>query len=221
MLAPPVGMLGGMFDPVHFGHLRSAVELRAGLALSAVHLVPCAHPPHRAFGVATAEQRIAMLQLAVADEPGLYADDRELKRSGPSYSIDTLTSLRAEHPAAPLCLIVGMDAFNSLPTWHRWTELFDLAHVVVMQRPGNRSIMPPVLEQMLITRRIEAVEQLRHRLAGSVLFFPVTQLAISSTTLRHMLARGESLRFLVPDAVYDYIKSNHPYSGGAHASSVN
>lgn len=211
MLAPPVGVLGGMFDPVHLGHLRSAVELRAGLALSALQLVPCAHPPHRAFGVATAEQRIAMLQLAVAGEPGVYADDRELKRPGPSYSIDTLTSLRSEHPDTPLCLIVGMDAFNSLPTWHRWTELFELAHVVVMQRPGNRSPMPPVLEQMLTTRRIEAAEQLRRRMAGSVLFFPVTQLAISSTTLRHMMARGESVRYLVSDTVYDYIKSNHLY----------
>lgn len=208
---PALGMLGGMFDPVHLGHMRSAVELRAGLNLSAVHLMPCARPPHRAPGAATAQQRFDMVRLAVADEPGLLADDRELKRAGQSFSVETLASLRVDYPDTPLCLIVGLDAFNSLPTWHRWLELFELAHIVVMQRPNHQGTRPAVLEQMLSVRRIDAPEQLHHRLAGNILFFPVTQMAISSTMLRQALARGESVRYLVPDAVYGYIRSNRLY----------
>lgn len=204
-------MLGGMFDPVHFGHLRSAVEIREDLALDQVRLVPCARPPHRPGALATAEQRRAMLELAIAGEPGLVVDDREIRRTTPSYSVDTLTSLRAELPHTPLCLIVGSDAFLGLPTWHRWRELFGLAHIVVLERPGRDAGVSEALRAELRGRLTQSPQDLHQALAGRVLMRRVTQLPISSTALRESLARGRSVRYLLPDVVYRYIQSHDLY----------
>lgn len=205
MLTQPIGILGGMFDPVHFGHLRSAVELRQQLDLAQVRLIPCAKPPHRTPGVASAEQRAAMLSLAVADEPGLLVDEREIKRATPSYSVDTLRSLRSELPTTPLCLVVGMDAFLGFPTWHEWRDLFALCHVVVLERPGHFPEMPPVLAEEFAARHSVSRQCLREKKAGAILLQRVTQLSISSTALREALKRGQSVRYLLPDSVYSYI----------------
>lgn len=210
-------MLGGMFDPVHFGHLRSAVEIREDLDLDQVRLVPCARPPHRPAALATAEQRRAMLELAIAGEPGLVVDDREIRRTTPSYSFDTLTSLRAELPNTPLCLIVGIDAFLGLPTWYRWRELFGLAHIVVLERPGREAGMSEALRAELQARVTGATLDLHQALAGRVLMHRVTQLPISSTALRESLAQGRSVRYLLPDVVYRYIQSHDLY-GPAHTA---
>src|SRR5690606_32888062 len=130
------GIFGGTFDPIHYGHLRTALELKHVLDLAVVHFVPCANPPHRATPMTDGALRMRLVQAAIADEPGFVADDRELERAGLSYTVDTLFSLRAEFKARPICLLLGMDAFVSLPQWHRWNELLDLAHIVVAHRPG-------------------------------------------------------------------------------------
>lgn len=207
----PLAILGGMFDPIHLGHLRSAVELRDGLDLEAVWLVPCRLPPHRGKAVASAEQRLEMVRLAVGNEPGIKVDERELHRDGPSYSVDTLRSIRSERPDQPLCLVVGQDAFNGFARWNRWETLFELAHIVVLSRPGGVAKWSPELAQQVATRRIENPAALRQEKAGRILFWPVTPLGISSTLVRELLAQRRSVRFLVPDSVYGFIEQYNLY----------
>lgn len=207
----PLAVLGGMFDPIHLGHLRSAVELREGLDLQAVWLIPCKLPPHRGLPMASAEHRLNMVKLAVGGEPGLKVDEREMQRDGPSYSVDTLQSIRGERPNQSLCLIVGQDAFNGFSTWHRWKDIFDLAHVIVLSRPGGEKRWSRELETEVDLRRTESPVSLRDKSSGSVLFWPVTPLGVSSTQLRELLARRRSIRFLVPDAVCGYIEQHQLY----------
>ena len=200
-----IGLLGGTFDPVHYGHLRPAVELREGLGLTELRLIPCGVPPHRGAPGAGAEQRLAMLKLAVGDEPGLRIDERELRRPGPSYMVDTLSSLRAELGETPMGLIIGMDAFLGLDRWHRWRELADLGHLLVMRRPG---VAPPArgeLADLLAARRVDEAAALRGRGGGGVLLCEVTQLEISASRIRELVREGRSTRFLLPDPVRDYI----------------
>lgn len=205
--APPLalGLFGGTFAPIHNGHLRLAIELRERLALDRVLLVPNARPPHRGAPSVPAARRFQWLQLAVDGEPTLVADARELRRAeagaAPSYTFDTLAELRAEQPDAALFLLVGDDAAAKLHSWHRWRELFALAHVVVIERPGEPAELDPELAAFLRGRRAPSVAALRERTHG--LWFPVAipPLAISSTRIRQLLAARRSIRGLVPEAV--------------------
>jgi nicotinate-nucleotide adenylyltransferase len=205
-----IGILGGSFDPIHYGHLRMARDLAAALALTQVRFIPSAHPPHRAPPIATARDRLKMLELAITDEPGFVADDRELRRAGPSYMILTLESLRAELGEVKLCLIVGMDAFLGLDRWHRWQELWSHAHVVVLPRPGWS------VEQSLPVwarpRLCQDVTELSRQPAGRLWVQPVTARDISSTRIRAALARGEPVAEWLPPAVLRYIKDHHLYN---------
>lgn len=207
----PVGVLGGTFDPVHYGHLRPALELLETLGLGEVRFIPCRVPVHRGAPSVTAEQRLELVRLAIIGQPGFVVDDRELRRPGPSYMVDTLSSLRRELGDAPLCLIVGGDAFRELNTWRRWQELTDLAHLVVMQRPGASLVLPSALEAFVATRRVDKARLLHERPAGSILLQPVTQLAISATQIRDLLARGQSVRYLLPDPVLAYLHDRALY----------
>lgn len=216
-----IGILGGSFDPIHIGHLRLALELYEDLGLQQVRLIPSGLPPHRAPPVASPTQRLYMLKAALIDAPGLYIDERELARSGPSYTIDTLTSLRAELGGVPLCLILGMDAFLSLNTWRRWREIITLAHIIVAQRPGYdariskneaRSLPGAELASLIAERRTTNPQELANKPAGCILYWPVTQLDISSAHIRALIAAGKSPRYLVPDAVAVTIKSQGIYS---------
>src|SRR6202522_2934291 len=135
-MSEPIGLFGGTFDPIHYGHLRTAFELWQLLKLAQVRFLPTGNPPHREAPLASSELRLEMVRAAVAGQPGFAVDDREIRRSGVSYSVDTLTDLRREHPQRSLCLLLGMDAFLGMPTWHRWRDIFELAHVVVAHRPG-------------------------------------------------------------------------------------
>ncbi|HRD66338.1 MAG TPA: nicotinate-nucleotide adenylyltransferase [Candidatus Competibacter sp.] len=202
----PIGVLGGTFDPIHYGHLRPALELLETLELAEIRFVPCRIPAHRAAPQVTAEQRLALVRLATVGQPGFVADDRELRRSGPSYMVDTLASLRGDFDDVPLCLIVGTDAFRELHTWQRWQELSGLAHIVVMQRPGVLQPFPPLLEAFVSPRVVYDALALRRRPAGGILFQPVTQLNISATQIRALLARGHSPRYLLPEAVLACIR---------------
>ena len=212
MAPPPIGILGGTFDPIHYGHLRPALELLQTLELAEVRFVPCRIPAHRGTPLVTADQRLALVRLATAGQPGFVADDRELRREGTSYMFDTLTSLREDlGDEAPLVLIVGADAFRDLPTWHRWRELAGLAHIVVMQRPGAAQPLPPVLAEFVTPRMVHAPAALRQKPAGGVLFQAVTQLDISATQIRALLARGQSPRYLLPDPVLAFIHDRALY----------
>lgn len=204
------GVFGGAFDPVHCGHLRTMVELREALALDRVLMVPNGTPPHRAAPVAPAAARVAMLEAALAQMPGCELDRRELDRDGPSYTIDTLLELRAQEPAPTLCLLIGYDAFCGLPAWHRWLELFELAHIAVAERPGAGARIPSALAVEVTARRSDPAG-LRAARAGRVVFCETTQLAISSSDLRARAAAGRSLRWLVPDAVARLLEDNAWY----------
>jgi len=212
--AAPIGIFGGTFDPIHFGHLRPALELYEQLALQRVHMIPSAVPPHRPQPHASAEQRLTMLELALAGQPGLVVDSRELERSGPSYMVDTLASLRGEVGETPLCLLLGVDAFLGLPEWERWQQLLELAHIVIAHRPGwqlQQANIPQALRQALSSRWLETASQLRERPAGGVWLQGVTPLAISATDIRERIAAGYSANYLLPAAVWQYIQQQGLY----------
>lgn len=208
----PLGIFGGTFDPVHFGHLRTAFEILQALQLRELRFIPAGDPPHRPPPLVDAQRRLELVRAAVADQPGFVVDDREVRRQGPSYTVLTLGELRAEYPDVPLCLVVGMDAFAGLPTWHRWRELLELAHVVVAPRPGWVAPGSGEMATLLAERRVPDPAPLRITTAGHILVQPVTQLEISSTELRDLLAAGRDPRYLVPDAVRDLLHATRMYS---------
>lgn len=197
-----IGVLGGTFDPIHFGHLRPVLDCLQALALDQVRLIPLKVAVHRPQPVAPAALRLAMLEAAIAGEPGLVADPRELERAGESYTYDTLVHLRSElGDAEPLCLLVGSDAFAGFPDWHRPREILDLAHVVILRRPGASTGFAPALQGLLRRRLCEDPSALRDAPGGRVLLQAVTQMDISSTRIRDLIRQGQSPRFLLPDGV--------------------
>ena len=201
----PIGIFGGTFDPIHFGHLRTAFELLQALRLSEMRFMPAGNPPHRENTVASAEERLAMVQAAVDDQPGFVVDDREIRREGLSYSVDTMRTLREDFPDRSLCLIVGMDAFLGLPKWHQWRELLSLAHLVVAHRPGWRAPSMGPLGELLVDRGTGRINDLHEALSGCIYIHAVTQLEISSTEVRKSIAAGRDPRYLMPDAVRSII----------------
>ncbi len=212
-----VGMFGGTFDPVHNAHLRVALDVVEQGGLDRLHLIPCRVPPHRGDPDVTAQQRLAMLERAAAGEPRFHVDDRELRRDGPSYTVDTLRSLRTEDPDAHLLLLIGTDSFLSLPRWDRWQGLTDYAHLVVMERPEANTPMPAQLKDWLAGRETPDWATLHRERAGRVLFQAVTPMAVSATDIRQRLRDGRSPRYLLPDAVWDYIRDNGLYGAGRQA----
>jgi len=216
-MTPALGILGGTFDPIHCGHLELARELHAALRLSAVRFVPAGDPPHRAAPVATAAHRLAMVEIAVAGHPGLEVDAREIRRPGRSYTVPTLEELCHEAPARPHALIVGADAFLGLPEWHRWRDLLELAHVVVVARPGIAfdDAMPAELAREWSRRLRDDPAALSATPAGAIVMQPITAHAISASGIRAQLGRGAAgvaaVRGLLPAAVLAYIDRNQLY----------
>jgi nicotinate-nucleotide adenylyltransferase len=212
-----LGIFGGTFDPIHCAHLELAREVRSALELAAVRFIPAGDPPHRAAPVASAMHRLTMVELAIAEYPGLEVDPREIHRRGRSYTVDTLEELRREAPARPLALIVGADAFLGLPAWHRWRELFDLAHIVVVARPGVAfdGTLPPELAGEWSKRHTSDASALAATTAGAILTQPITAHAIAASAIRAQLARGadgvNAVRGLLPAAVLAYIDRNQLY----------
>ena len=200
-----IGIFGGTFDPIHFGHLRCALEIAELLELSEVRMLPAGQPPHRGAPQASAEQRRRMLEMALAGQSLLKLDTREIERPGPSYMVDTLASLRAEIGDESLCLILGQDAFNGLATWNRWEQVAELAHLVVISRPGVEQPDNGAVGALIEQRSVESLDELRARPAGAILFRSVTALGFSASGIRRLLASGRSARYLVPDAVLDYL----------------
>ncbi|NLG78043.1 MAG: nicotinate-nucleotide adenylyltransferase [Xanthomonadaceae bacterium] len=207
----PIGIFGGTFDPIHFGHLRTAFELLQALRLSEMRFMPAGNPPHRDVTVASAEQRLAMVRAATEGQPGFVVDDREIRREGLSYSVDTMRTLRADFPDRSLCLVVGMDAFLGLPKWYQWRELLELAHLVVAHRPGWRAPSMGPLGELLVDRGTGRIGDLHESRAGCIYIHAVTQLEISSTELRKMIAAGRDPRYLMPDSVRAIIEETGCY----------
>ena len=210
----PIGLLGGTFDPVHIGHLRMAVECLNRLHLAEVRLLPVGQPVHRATPKADNADRLAMLELAIAGEQLLQVDKRETQRARPSYTVETLENLRTElGPDRSLAWIVGMDAFLGLPSWYRWTELLDLAHLVVVMRPGYTIDLDaaPQLDEWVEQRGTDQPQVLQEAPHGRILFLSLPQLDISSSAIRRLRQHGNSIRYLTPDAVVNYIEERQLY----------
>ncbi|MCP5278575.1 MAG: nicotinate-nucleotide adenylyltransferase [Thiobacillus sp.] len=212
-----VGLLGGTFDPIHYGHLRLAEEMAELLGLAEVRILPAGLPPHRRQPRAAAHHRLEMARRAVTGNPRFVLDEREIQKASPSYSVETLKALRKELPGGtPLILFMGGDAFMGLTTWHRWEELLDLAHLAVAHRPGFTSAvwedaLPEPLRRLLATRRCEQPGELSEKTAGLIHLHAITQLDISASQIRERALRGKSLRYLLPDSVIDYINEHHLY----------
>lgn len=207
-----IGILGGTFDPIHYGHLRTALEVQQKLSLSEVRFIPCGQPPHRRAPVATPLQRLAMVRAAISGQESFVLDDREIKRDGPSYMVETLESLKRDLPKESLCLILGTDAFNGLAQWYRWQTIFDYANVVVMQRPEMKR--PHELNKHLLTQlknRIVEADNLRTCENGAICFVPVTQLDISATKIRQQWQQGKDVQFLLPDSVLKLMQQQDIY----------
>ncbi|MDW9401945.1 nicotinate-nucleotide adenylyltransferase [Pseudomonas soli] len=206
-----VGILGGTFDPVHIGHLRSALEVAEFMCLDELRLLPNARPPHRDTPLVAAQDRLAMVRGAVQGVERLSVDARELARDKPSYTIDTLESIRGELNAHDqLFLVLGWDAFCGLPSWHRWEELLQHCHILVLQRP-DADVDPPDELRNLLAARSESDPTAMSGPAGHISFVWQTPLAVSATQIRQLLASGKSVRFLVPDAVLAYIEAHDLY----------
>jgi nicotinate-nucleotide adenylyltransferase len=215
----PIGIFGGTFDPIHFGHLRLAEELAEAIGLERVLFIPAGQPPHRGAPRTAAVHRLEMVRRAIAGNPRFEADAREVNSPRPSYTVDTLTALRAElGPQQPLWLLLGADAFLGLTTWHEWRRLFGLANLAVAARPGAQLLqadaMPQELKDEVLQRQL--ADGAAAGPAGSVLLRPMTPLDISATAIRDTLGRHGSARYLLPEAVLGYIHEHQLYAHHEH-----
>lgn len=210
-----IGILGGTFDPIHFGHLRMAQELAEALHLGEVRFIPSATPPHRSTPISKAHHRGAMVRLAIQDNPLFILDERELKRGGASYTYDTLASLENEFGSdASFCLLIGSDAFLKFDTWHRWKELLDLCHIVVAHRPHaepHPEHMSRALREIWQECLTSAREDLTSLKNGRIFIQKITALDISATAIREDYHANSSPRYLLPDNVMNYIRQHNLY----------
>ncbi len=204
-----IGIFGGTFDPIHFGHLRPALEVMQSVGLEQVRFLPNRLPPHRPAPWLDEQTRCELVASAIADVPAFVLDDRELQREGPSWMVDTLASLKQDLPGNHLCLLLGMDAFAGFTRWHRWQDIFDVCHLIVMDRPGadlprftddNGQIEPR------LTRDVSELASASH---GKILLQSVTLLDISATLIRENLLHGQSIRYLVPETVREKLENRY------------
>lgn len=205
---------GGTFDPVHNGHLRVAIELKERLGVDCIHLMPCHIPPHRGAPGGSSDDRLELLNLSVADEPGLRVDGRELARGGSSYTADTLRQLRRElGQDKPLAIVLGTDAFSGFDRWEEWEQIPELAHIILVRRPQSELAPGSAPEKLLAEHRVETVSELKARPGGGIYEIEPPMLDISATGVRERLEQGRSIRFLVPDAVASEIQKRGLYAG--------
>lgn len=212
-----IGIFGGTFDPIHYGHLRLAEEMLELANLQEVRFIPTGNPPHRAEPQVTALQRSAMVRLAIADQAAFVVDEREVKRASKCYTVHTMRELRAELGVTqPICLLMGGDAFLQLHTWHEWEQLLDMAHIVVGYRPGftlqeRIHVAPPALRSHY-QNRLCAAADLSQQPCGGIVELAIPKLEISATLIRSRVAEHRTIRYLLPNVVADYIHQHHLYS---------
>ncbi|MCC7135096.1 MAG: nicotinate-nucleotide adenylyltransferase [Nitrosomonas sp.] len=218
---PLVGIYGGSFDPVHYGHLRVAEEVSESLTLDRLYFLPAGQPRLREMPLATNQCRRVMLRRAIRGNTRFFLDDRELLRAGETRSVESLREIRREleiNAQGSICFIVGADAFLKLPQWFCWQELFELCHIVIVNRPGSTLIkdvtdLPPSLKEACEYRWTDHILDLRESLSGRVYVAQTTMLAISSTRIRKLIQAGKSVRYLLPDSVISYIIRHQIYVG--------
>lgn len=214
MTNKPIGLLGGTFDPVHHGHLRLALGCLQAAELASIRFIPLHTPAHRGTLYASPEQRLHMLQLATATVDKLEVDDIEIRRGGVSWSIDTVSELRRNNGSRPLCLIMGMDAFQTIPSWKNWDLLLDHVHIIVTDRPDTDSdLMHEQVARYYAAHSTINPEDIHTLTAGKIYKIKIPLLAISSTGVRQLFASGQNPGFLLPDTVISYIRENNIYTG--------
>lgn len=202
-----IGINGGTFDPIHFGHLRAALEVQRALGLQEVRFVPCFKPVHRGTPSVSAEQRCAMIELGIAKQPGFVLDKIEIEQGGPSYMVHTLRTLTQRYPSQSLVLMMGTDAFVKFDQWFEWPEILQLANLAITHRPGDTIPKAGVVGQIFTKHQ---VPQLTAK-SGQIVEIPITQLDISATALRRNLNQGVSVDYLLPTSVIEYIQQQQLY----------
>jgi nicotinate-nucleotide adenylyltransferase len=211
-----IGIFGGTFNPVHWGHIRTALDIKNVLQLSEMLLIPCGIPPHRELPDVSSDVRLAMLKAAIEGTAGLKIDERELKRAGPSYTVDTLQSFSDELPDESMALCVGADAFLKLHSWHQWERLFDFAHIVVAYRPGwpidaIKQQVPNEFWNAIEKRWVQNPIDLKQKSAGFIFQHSVTKIEISSSNVRYRVANQKLISELVPKGVAEIILQKKLY----------
>lgn len=210
-LAKAVGLLGGTFDPIHFGHLRMAIEIFQAFSLNEVKLIPCYRPVHRSQPVAPVKDRFNMVKLAVKTEPALTVSDVEIKQQSPSYTIKTITTLRQQLPTTPLCFILGIDAFLGFSSWQQWQDILRQCHLIVAHRPQYRLPEQGMTADIVAEYSQTDFTAIHQVLGGYLFFYPITPLEISATDIRQQIVEGRNPRYLLPNSVLDYIQQRHIY----------
>lgn len=211
MYQQPLGILGGTFDPIHNGHLQIAQTLYQDLNLKEIRFIPCKQPVLKNKTHATTADRLAMLKIALAPYQNFIIDTRELDRTTPSYTVETLQSLRQEMPDTPLCLIIGMDAFLDLPQWHQWQTLFTLCHFIIINRNDCKLTDNASLSTLLKNHETNDLSLLNSKLAGYIFQKSIAPIMISSSTIRQQIKTGENVSHLLPKQVWQYIDSKNLY----------
>ena len=214
-----IGIFGGTFAHIHYGHLRAAEEIIETVGLHSMRFIPAGEPCLRSSPVASSKHRMEMLRLAIKNNPKFILDDREILRQGPSYTIDSLCEIKQElGETAALCFVIGVDAFTKLFKWHNWQELFRLCHFIIIARPGyilgmNHGVLSSELNLECLHRQVSTISSLRRISSGLIFIAPTTMLDISATSIRAHVAAGKSAHYMIPDVVFDYIVANQLYSG--------
>ncbi len=214
----PLGIFGGTFNPVHFGHLRAAVELRSILKLDEIRMIPCRLPAHRKEPGVSSSHRMAMLECGIGKTDGLIADSRELDRDGYSYTVDTLHSFVKEFSQRDIILIIGVDAFSGFERWHKWQDILDLCNIAVMNRPNSH--LSASAKKLLVEREVSSFEQFQGAV-GKIFECNPTYLDISSTKIRSILSKGNEANYLVPLSVQKYIEKHRLYLPTAQSKIYN
>lgn len=210
-MTQPIGILGGTFDPVHNGHLHLATTSLDRLKLAEVRFIPLNNPAHRPAALTSSEQRLEMLKLTVEDYPFLKVDDCELQRDEVSYTINTLKLLRKNIGESPLCMLIGIDSFRLLNSWHQWQSLLDYAHIIVANRPGNSTNMNNEMQRFMDSYITESITDLQEKVAGSIMKLDIPMLDISSTKIRNNFQSNMDSESLLPNKVLNFIKTHHLY----------
>ncbi len=206
-----MAILGGTFDPIHFGHLRTGLEIYQNLDLDEIRFIPCRKPVHKQGPVTDAKHRLQMVKLAIDGQDGFIVDEREINRATASYMVPTLESLRQDYQDTSISLILGADALGGLHRWHRWQELLNLCHIIAVQRPGYNADFPDAVDQVISQTLIEDSAYLKQKTHGYILFQSTSYLAISGTEIRHLFNQAKSAKYLLPDPVIEYIQAHRLY----------
>ncbi|TEW54860.1 nicotinate-nucleotide adenylyltransferase [Psychromonas sp. RZ22] len=209
--ATAIGFLGGTFDPIHFGHLRPALEIQQALNLQALYLMPNYIAPHKSKSLASPAQRIDMVKIAIQDTPQLQINTQELLRDSPSYTINTLKVLREQYPQTPLCFIMGMDSLIQFDTWYQYKDILNYCHLIVSHRPGWDPQFNSTVTNLLAVHQINDPTLLHQKQAGCIYFQSTSQLDISSSAIRELLVNDKSIDFLTPNSVCRYIEEQQCY----------